>query len=132
MTYTGVNSLNDSIEVMTTTKSMTRLSKGSVMCRKRCIGPAPSRAADSYRSDGIACRPPRNINILKPTNFHTPSAAMLNSASSALLRNGCGGRPTVSKIVLNKPDSADRNFQIVALTTNEATTRRKKEGRKKP
>src|ERR1700730_11367425 len=57
---------------------------------------------------------------------------MLGSAWSALLRKGGAGRPTVSRSVLYRPDSAYRKFQIVAITTNEATTGRKYAVRKNP
>ena len=44
---------------VTRRKSVVGVSSGQVMWRKRCQPPAPSRAAASYRSPGMAWSPAR-------------------------------------------------------------------------
>ena len=84
-------------------KNTDGVSSGSVTCRKRAQVPAPSTAAASWYSCGIAWRPARKMITVVPSPCQTLITTIEGIAQNGSLIHFWGGIPNVLRKSLSSP-----------------------------
>src|SRR4051794_7701533 len=100
MMYIWSKTFSDAMTWSTATRVVVRPSRGIVMRRICCHGPAPSIAAASYSSRGISCRPARYNTKLKPSVHHVVVIARETIAQVGEPSQFGAERPTAVTVLL--------------------------------
>ena len=115
------------IAVMTTVNNVTGANSGQVTRRNRAPpSRAPSIAAASYNSDGMAVRPAMKSTMLKPTLCQMPMPHRVNSTSLRSCRKSCALNPIAFSAKFTPPiRGSSMKPHTIAMAISVAITGRK-------